>query len=548
VKKDRLTGTDYFNLISAAARSLEKNKAEVNSLNVFPVPDGDTGTNMSLTLKSALAEARKVATDSIGNVAQAVSLGSLMGARGNSGVILSQIYRGIAKALEDKEFATPVELAWALQEGVRTAYKAVMKPVEGTVLTVARESAKGALDAARKGGDIVEVWAKALEAGELALQKTPELLPVLKQAGVVDAGGKGLIYILSAGLGVLQDRVQADEDTEGAHKVQFEVTDEMADLRYPYDTQFLLKGSQIPVDTIRNHLEAYGDSLLVVGSSEMVRVHIHTANPGTVLQYCLEFGTLSAIEIENMVEQALQLKGSAPAQPKEVPAFSVPTHEQAPKEIGVAAVAVGDGLTEIFMSLGVDQIINGGQTMNPATEDVLRAVENVPADKVIVLPNNKNVILAAEQAKKLSKKEVHVVPSRNVPQGIAALLSYRPEGDVLEIVSMMNRALSSIKDGEVTYAVRDTRYNGLEISTGDILGLSNGEIIKVGKHPDEVLQALIDSIVEDGDEVITLLYGEGIDGEQADRIGKIIGSKYPDMEIEVRYGGQPLYYYIVSIE
>ncbi len=548
MKKDRLTGTDYFNLISAAARSLEKNKAEVNSLNVFPVPDGDTGTNMSLTLKSALAEAKKVATDSIGSMAQAVSLGSLMGARGNSGVILSQIYRGIAKALEDKEFATPVELAWALQEGVRTAYKAVMKPVEGTLLTVARESAKGALDAARKGGDIVEVWAKALEAGELALQKTPEMLPVLKQAGVVDAGGKGLLYILSAGLSALQDRVEADDDTEGTHKAKFEVTDEMADLRYPYDTQFLLKGSRIPVDTIRNHLEAYGDSLLVVGSPEMVRVHIHTANPGTVLQYCLEFGTLSAIEIENMVEQALQLKDSAPAQPKEVPGFSVPTHEQAPKEIGVAAVAVGDGLTEIFMSLGADQIINGGQTMNPATEDVLRAVENVPADKVIILPNNKNVILAAEQAKKLSKKEVHVVPSRNVPQGIAALLSYRPEGDVQEIVSMMNRALSSIKDGEVTYAVRDTRYNGLEISTGDILGLSNGEIIKVGKHPDEVLQALIDSIVEDGDEVITLLYGEGIDGEQANRIGKIIGSKYPDMEIEVRYGGQPLYYYIVSIE
>ncbi|MEW6244978.1 MAG: DAK2 domain-containing protein [Bacillota bacterium] len=548
MRKERLTGADYFNLISAAARSLERNKAEVNSLNVFPVPDGDTGTNMSLTLKSAVAEAKKVATDSIGKVAQAVSLGSLMGARGNSGVILSQIYRGIAKGLEDKESATPVELAWALQEGVRTAYKAVMKPVEGTVLTVVRESAKGALDAARRGGDIVEVWAKALEAGEAALQKTPDLLPVLKQAGVVDAGGKGLIYILNAGLDVLQDRVEADEDAGSSRKVQFEVTDEMADLRYPYDTQFLLKGSQIPVDTIRNHLEAYGDSLLVVGSAEMVRVHIHTANPGTVLQYCLGFGTLSAIEIENMIEQALELKDSSPAEQREVPAFSVPVQAQGPKEIGVAAVAVGDGLTEIFRSLGADQIINGGQTMNPATEDVLRAIENVPADKVIVLPNNKNVILSAEQAKKLSKKEVYVVPSRNVPQGIAALLSYRPEGDVREIASMMNRALSSIKDGEVTYAVRDTRYNGLEISTGDILGLSNGEIISVGKHPDEVLQALIDSIIEDGDEVITLLYGEGIDSEQAGKIGEIIGNKYPDVEIEVRYGGQPLYYYIVSIE
>jgi DAK2 domain fusion protein YloV len=538
--KDRLEGRDLKAIVCAAAEVLERQKATVDALNVFPVPDGDTGTNMSLTLASACSESQKGMDGPLGEVAGRVALGSLMGARGNSGVILSQIFRGMARSLNGKTSASPLETARAMEEGVRTAYKAVMKPVEGTILTVAKEAARAAMEAARDGQDLVRVWRAALEGAEVALENTPSLLPVLRQAGVVDAGGKGLVFFLSAGLESLlgESRSWVEPVPERA---DFHAVDAEAALTYPYDVQLLVHGEHLPVDRMRAALEGMGDSLLVVGGGEISRVHIHTANPGRVLDACLEFGEISCVEMENMRLQYQAAKAGCPAiMPEPEPEDN--------KELGVVAVAVGEGIIEVFRSLGADRVIDGGQTMNPSTEQLARAVEGCSAQSVILLPNNPNVILGAEQARVLTGKEVHVLPTRSLPQGMAALLALRCDREVKTNLMHMERAFRSVKTGEVTYAVRDMSSEHFSVKSGDAIGISEGRILSVGETPGDVLAELVEALVSPEDEVISVFYGEMVDPGVATGIATRLADAFPGREVEMKYGGQPLHYYIVSVE
>lgn len=540
-----LGGENLKSMIVAASNLLERYKAAVDALNVFPVPDGDTGTNMSLTLMSAVAEMNRKPASGVGQVAQAVAMGSLMGARGNSGVIMSQLFRGIAKGLEGKATASPRELAQALKEGVDTAYKAVMKPVEGTVLTVAKEAARKALAAAQDGGDILAVWEAARSAAHHTLARTPDMLPVLKQAGVVDAGGKGLVFVLDAGMNALAGIMEPAVAATSAKAVEFVVTEEMADIRYPYDAQFLIKSQRMPVDEIRSRLEEYGDSLLVVGSPELVRVHIHTDRPGQVLSLCLGYGALSQIIIDNMLEQHENLKT---AEGTSTVPMSTSVETAPPRDIGVVGVASGGGLIEMFRSLGLDRVIDGGPTMNPSIQDVAEAVSSTNAKKVIFLPNNPNIILAAKQAKKLVGRRMYIVPTRNIPQGIAALLAIRPEADMGTNLKRAAKAIKGVKSGEVTYAVRKSKFDGHQINPGDILGILNETIKVVGSEPCQVLFDLLETMVTDRDELVTVFVGRGIGDDQAGEVESWVAERYGFLDVEVRRGDQELYYFIVSVE
>lgn len=529
----------------AASQALHSHKAVVDALNVFPVPDGDTGTNMSLTLSSAVAEMNRKPSSGIGEVAQAVALGSLMGARGNSGVILSQLFRGMARVLDGKIAASPQELAQALREGAETAYKAVMRPVEGTVLTVVKEAAQQAMTTAQAGGDILAVWGAAQEAAHQTLARTPDLLPVLKQAGVVDAGGKGLVFVFDAGMNALHGLAEPAVTATGRQPVEFVLTEEMADIRYPYDAQFLIKSRGMPVDELHSRLVEYGDSLLVVGSPELVRVHIHTDRPGDVLSLCLEYGSLSQIVIDNMREQHANLV-SAEASAQETPAAAaVPAP---PADLGIVGVASGAGLVAVFKSLGLDQVIDGGPTMNPSTQDVAAAVSSTNAKKVIFLPNNANVILAAKQAKRLVGRRMYIVPTRNVPQGIAALLAIRQDADMGTNLKRAAKAVKGVKAGEVTYAVRKGKFDGHHISPGDVLGLLNGGIKVTGSDPCQVLFDLLEAMVTDRDELVTIFVGEKIDDDQAKMVERRVVESYGSLDVEVRRGDQELYYFIVAVE
>lgn len=557
-------------MVLAATRTLDANKETVNALNVFPVPDGDTGSNMSLTMSSASREVDKAAVDSVGKIAQALAQGSLMGARGNSGVILSQLFRGFARQAGDHPRLDARDLARCLEEGVDTAYKAVMKPVEGTILTVARESAAAAAAAARRGADIGAVLEAAASEAEASLARTPDLLPVLKKAGVVDSGGKGLCYILSGYLeavraaeggtspavaaptaaepAVVPDRAR---DVSPVGKVQFKIDEEISFIQFPYDTELFIRGADIPLDDVRTRLEELGDCVYVVGTPELAKVHIHTGNPGPVLSHCIQFGDLINIEIHNMREQHEDLKGRADEAPPPPPTAAAEPgeadHEEQPS--AVVAVAVGPGLEAIFKSLGVTHTIQGGQTMNPSTQDILDAVEAAPSRQVFVLPNNKNIILAAEQAAALTDKRVFVIPTRSIPQGIAAVLAWLPEADPDKTARAMERALGAVQTGEVTFAVRDTAFGELQIRAGDILGLWNGQIVATGEDPDATVHQVLSQMVADaGGEVITLYYGEGVDPERAEALAGTLRQRFPDHEVEVQFGGQPLYFYVFSLE
>lgn len=529
----------------AASHALDSHRAVVDALNVFPVPDGDTGTNMSLTLSSAVAEMNRKPSSAIGEVAQAVALGSLMGARGNSGVILSQLFRGMARALEGKAAASPQELAQALREGAETAYKAVMRPVEGTVLTVAKAAAHQATATAQAGGDILAVWGAAQEAAHQALARTPDLLPVLKQAGVVDAGGKGLVFVFDAGMNALNGRAEPVVADIGKKPVEFVITETMADIRYPYDAQFLIKSRGMPLDELRSRLEEYGDSLLVVGTPELARVHIHTGRPGQVLSLCLEYGSLSQVVIDNMQEQHADLVGAAVPAADLPPVAAVPSP---PADIGVVGVASGAGLVAVFKSLGLDQVIDGGPTMNPSTQDVAAAVSSTNAKRVIFLPNNANVILAAKQAKRLVGRRMYIVPTRNIPQGIAALLAIRPDADMGTNLKRAAKAVKGVKAGEVTYAVRKGKFDGHHINPGDVLGMLNGGIKVAGSEPCQVLFNLLEAMVTDRDELITIFVGKNIDDDQAKAVERQVVERYDFLDVEVRRGDQELYYFIVAVE
>ena len=555
---DRLTGDVFHHMMQNATNLLKENKSVVDALNVFPVPDGDTGTNMSLTMLSAVAETERSAKSSVGEVAEALALGSLMGARGNSGVILSQLFRGLARGLAGCESADKHVLVNALSEGVRTAYKAVMKPVEGTILTVMREASDGAANASLGQADITGVWRAACRSAESALARTTDMLPVLKQAKVVDAGGKGLVYILNGALAALTRRVAEVGSTREVAKVGpgFEVTDEMADIRFPYDAQMLVSGAGLDIERLRLDLDPLGDSLLVVGSPDVIRVHIHTGEPDRVLSACLQRGSISRVTIDDMREQHREFKqastdpaiGTEDARLVEESLAAQGAGTEEEKPVGVVTVASGTGLIDVFKSLGADVIIDGGQTMNPSTEDVLKAVTGLKARRTIFLPNNGNIFLAAKQAKRFSDKRMYVVPSRSIPQGIAALLTLRPEHNMETNLKRMAKAIKQVKTGEITYAVRKSQYDGFAISEGDILGMWDGDIAVVGKDPFDVLLRLLEKMVGPSDEVITIFFGCGLMEDEVLAHTGSLGGRFGQREIEVREGGQPLYYFIVSVE
>ncbi len=537
-----ITGSDLVRSVKSGCINLEHNRDTVDLLNVFPVPDGDTGTNMYLTLLSAVKEGEKVQDKPLGKVARAISTGSLMGARGNSGVILSQIFRGMARVLDGKNEANAIDVAMALKAGSDTAYEAVMKPVEGTILTVIREVAKASEEEARKNGDIVATLLAGIRAGYITLEKTPMMLPILKEAGVVDAGGKGLLLFLEGtlqGLAIEKDielssyePARADESSDKTGMVSLE-------LEFQYCTEVLVRGSGLDISDMRDHLAPLGDSMLVVGDEEIVKVHIHSNHPGKVLETCLQWGQLTDIKINNMLEEAHERLLNM-----ESPDETINNH----KSIGLVAVAAGAGLVTILKSLGVDIVVEGGQTMNPSTQDLLDACNQVNADAVILLPNNSNIIMAAEQVVQLTDKQVVVVPTRSVMQAIAALMSYQPEGNLDEVVQNMTEQYGEVKYAEVTHAVRDSSMNGLHIKEGDIIGLIEDKIELATDSTAETVKQLLGKMVNEDSSLITLYYGEEIEVAQVEAMKAELEEIYPECEVELYWGGQPHYSYFISIE
>ncbi|WP_052090486.1 DAK2 domain-containing protein [Desulfosporosinus sp. HMP52] len=547
-------------MMVSGAKALELKKHDVDALNVFPVPDGDTGTNMFLTIQSAAKDAEKNNSQSIGEVASAASMGSLMGARGNSGVILSQLLRGIAKGLEGLNTANALQIAQALQAGVDTAYKAVMKPVEGTILTVSKETARAALTIAKNGGTILETLQEAQKQGFKSLAKTPEMLPVLKQAGVVDAGGQGFLVILGGWIGVLTgETLILDTPNEidsskisdaGATEAKPEFL-QIENLDYPYCTEFLVKGTDLRVEQIKHDLSDRGDCLLVVGTPEVVKIHVHVKNPGKILDYAIQWGTLHQVQIHNMLEQNENMAHAMKENTENVEESIKETNDEDHplKEFGVVAVAMGEGIAEVFMSLGVDEVVFGGQTMNPSTEDLSEAVRKVPAKQVFILPNNGNIIMAARQVKDVvQEQQVHVISSKSIPQGISALLSFNGEGDAETNLKNMERGLKSVRSGEVTYAVRDSQYGELTISDGDILGLVEDVIVTTGKSINEVAKATLDKMEWKTHDLVTIFYGEETKLEDVERLQDWLREENSNIEVEIHPGRQPLYYYIFGVE
>lgn len=542
-------------ILESAALMLEENKEEVNSLNVFPVPDGDTGTNMLLTIKSALKQGLQVDENNASKVALAASQGSLMGARGNSGVILSQLFRGLASGIGDNEKIDSKIMAEALKKAADTAYKAVMKPTEGTILTVARECGERAMEIYNLHEDLSDLMEEVIKHGNDVLKKTPDMLPVLKQAGVVDAGGKGLIYIFSGALQALRGetvlsvpRIDKIPPVKEAPKRREYI--ETDDIKFGYCTEFMINTVNGDTESFRDELAIFGDSLLVVGGEGLIKVHVHTNNPGQVLEKALLIGELSDIKIDNMryqhEEVLLKDELNSIRDNPEVDQTIEKTIEK--QKYSVVAISVGEGIDRLFKDLNVDVLVSGGQTMNPSTEDIISAIDKTNGDHVIILPNNSNIILAAQQAKTLSDRSIIVIPTKTIPQGIAALLAMDPEKDPEYNVDIMSEAIKNVITGQVTFAVRGTEFNGTEISKGDIIGLSDKDILSAGTDINEVSKKLIDKLMDKEMSIITLMYGEDISEETANELADLLTESYPDMDIEVIHGGQPLYYYIFAIE
>ncbi len=537
-----INGKDLVRSVKAGCIKLEHNREKVNLLNVFPVPDGDTGTNMYLTLLAAVKEGEKNMDQPLGKVAKAMSSGSLMGARGNSGVILSQIFRGIAKVLEGKEESDAILFAQALKSGSDTAYKAVMKPVEGTILTVIREISRACEMEAKKNNDLTVSLLAGINAGYITLEKTPSMLPVLKEAGVVDSGGQGLLYFLEGMLEIIagEYEIKLQEYRERTASVETLREKEEISLDFQYCTEMLVKGTDLDVDKLREQLSTLGDSMLVVGEEEIVKVHIHSNHPGKILETCLQWGSLSDIKINNMLEevheQMLNWEETEPRNAKAV------------KKIGLVAVGGGEGIIEILKSLGVDIVVEGGQTMNPSTEELLNASQEIDAEAVIILPNNSNVIMAAELAAQLSERRIEVVKTKSVMQAVTALIAYEPQGELDEVADAMREEIQNVNYGEITYAVRDSSVNGFKIQNGDVLGILAGEITAVCQNNEEAVVQLLEKMVEDDTELITLFYGGDISEEEAKKITAKVQEAYEDAEVELHYGGQPHYSFLLSAE
>ncbi|MGI5999377.1 MAG: DAK2 domain-containing protein, partial [Lutispora sp.] len=512
-------------MIISGANNLENNKALVNSLNVFPVPDGDTGTNMSLTMNSAVKEINKCKDLDVSLVADSAATGSLMGARGNSGVILSQIFRGFAKGLKNVKEIDSLALANALMEGSNTAYKAVMKPTEGTILTVIRECAEFGIKIAKSTPNITNFLEKVIDKANETLNKTPEMLPILKQAGVVDAGGKGLIFILKG----MHQRLVTGEIIQLSEEPLEETESDISkpiyddDIVFGYCTEFFIKGRDLNPEEFKKKIIDIGDSIVVVGDENLIKVHIHTNNPGTVIEEALRFGYLSKIKIDNMREQHQELLLSEEEK----------AANQEMKKYGVVAVAMGSGISRVFKDLGADEIIEGGQTMNPSTEDILKSVDRIRAENIIILPNNGNITLAANQAKSLSKKNIVVIPTKSIPQGISALMTLDYEKSIEDNVKKMNRAIGEVKTGLITYAVRDSNFDGVDIEEGNFLGITEGKISAVGEEITDVINKVMNAMIDEDSSLITIYYGNDVSEDDALKLEEDLKANYEDCDVEV---------------
>lgn len=537
-----IEGKMLRDMFVSGANNLQNHKELVDKLNVFPVPDGDTGTNMSLTISYAMKELAKVENDSITEIGKSLSKGSLMGARGNSGVILSQIIRGFSKSIEGKEQISTEDLAKAFKNGSDTAYKAVIKPIEGTILTVVRESGEYAIKAAKKEKDLLKFLEMVIDEANKSLETTPELLKNLKEAGVVDSGGKGLVLIYEGMYEALKGNpIKAKDlnDSNVSEVKQAGTSINTEDIKFCYCTEFILESNSISDTEIRDIMLKYGDSLAVVGDEGIIKVHVHTNDPGLVLQDALKHGQLVTIKIENM---KLQHENILVGDTDEI-AQSVEE-----KEYGFIATSMGEGLAKIFKDFGVDYIIEGGQTMNPSTEDFMKAIDSINAKNIFIFPNNSNIIMAANQAKELSDKNIIVIPTKNTPQGFTALVNFNADASVEENEQALMESLTMVKSGQVTFAVRDTVMNDVEVKEGNIIGIAESKLMDAGDRVDEITTSLVEKLVDEDSAIITLFYGEDVTEEDANNLRDELEEKFEDLDIELYYGGQPLYYYLISVE
>ena len=541
-------------LFLAGAANLEAKKEWINDLNVFPVPDGDTGTNMTLTIMSAAKEVNSLAAPTMQTLSKAISGGSLRGARGNSGVILSQLLRGFTKVVRDYDELDSIIISTAFQKAVETAYKAVMKPKEGTILTVARGMADKILDLSTEIDDLEELLDKVIKYGDEVLEHTPDLLPVLKQAGVVDSGGQGLMQIMKGAYDALMGKeinyeaVASQGGPSGSSEVSAQGLEEK-EIKFGYCTEFIVMLEK-PYDAdkeaeFKAYLESIGDSIVLVSDGEIVKVHVHTNHPGLAFEKGLTFGSLTRMKVDNMREEH-QERVIANA---EKAAKEQAEKDEPKKKYGFISVSAGEGLSEIFKSLGVDYIIEGGQTMNPSTEDMLNAIDKVNAENVFIFPNNSNIILAANQAQSIVEdKNIIVIPTKTIPQGISALIAYSEEASPEENTGAMTEEIANIKSGSVTYAVRDTEIDDKTIKQGDIMGIGDKTILSVGQNIQDVTKDMIEQLAGDDAELISIYYGSDVTEEDANALAKAVEAVYPDVDVEVNYGGQPIYYYILSVE
>lgn len=552
-----LDGNRFAEMIIQGTNYLAANAKYVDALNVFPVPDGDTGTNMNLSMASGAKEVKKQIQEHIGQVGSALSKGLLMGARGNSGVILSQLFRGFSRYIENKQEINGQEFASAFEAGVETAYKAVMKPVEGTILTVAKDSANKAVQIAKKQNDIVIIMEEVVKEAHASLNRTPDLLPVLKEVGVVDSGGQGLVFVYEGFLAVLKGealpesvltRINMDELVNAEHHKIVQSHIQTEDIEFGYCTEFMVKldaeKQSFSEEAFRLDLSKHGDSLLVISDESLVKVHIHAEHPGEVLNYAQTYGSLVNMKIENMREQHSNIVSGRETEAQ----VSSPAPKPKVQDYGIVTVSMGKGIAELFKSIGAHAVIEGGQTMNPSTEDIVQAVKNVNAKKVIILPNNKNIIMAAEQAAEMAEAEVIVIPSKTVPQGMTALLAFNPSASLQDNKYVMSEALKNVKTGQITFAVRDTSIDGLTIEKDDFMGIFDGKIIVKNKDKVMASEELLREMMDEDSEILTILKGEDASEDDVQRLTDFVEANFEDVEIEVHDGGQPLYALIFAIE
>lgn len=548
---ERLDGKAFADMILSGAHNLSQNADVVDALNVFPVPDGDTGTNMNLSMTSGAKEVEMTDSDHIGQVAKNLSKGLLMGARGNSGVILSQLFRGFGKSIEQEQTIDSVQFARAFQAGVDTAYKAVMKPVEGTILTVAKDAAKKAISEAENEKDIIKIMETVAAEASSSLKRTPDLLPVLKEVGVVDSGGQGLVYVYQgflaslkgekllksdASLPSLGDLVKAEHHKSAQSHMNTE------DIEFGYCTEFMVKledeKEPFNEEKFREDLSQFGDSLLVIADESLAKVHIHAEHPGEALNYGQTYGSLVNIKIENMREQHTSLLNKQTER----------TSRKEKNEYGIVTVAMGDGITELFKSLGASSVIEGGQTMNPSTEDILEAVKQANAKTVYILPNNSNIVMAANQAASVLEEKVFVIPTKNVPQGMSALLAFNSDTGPADNENRMNEAINHVKAGQVTYSVRDTQIDGHQIKKDDYMGIMDGKIVATAENHLEAAKSLLEKMIDGDDEIVTIIVGQDVAENETEDLASFANSRFEEMEVEIHHGNQPLYSYIIAVE